>query len=391
MMYIVKRILVVLTVSGLLGMTPCLWAQGGSSIGRGVQAVRAFRAGADVSLQAEKSFSQAVLRSLSRKGAGKFQNSVFCGRGKKGSNAWSGSVFVTEEEGGKKIYGLVAAHSLAKMPTDFITAAAADYALHRTFQLEMFDEKGQRHTIPGKVVWLSSPLMWDVALVEFVPMDEQLFAPFMLSDKLPVVGDYVQQQGFFENSSVYIPNRRVIDITPLSFRTTMPFTRDKRVGLCGSPVFVSEKDELGREVYKLVGVHTGSALGDEPGEDIGYFTPSSFLRRFVEDYRSGGKMQFPITFRGKEMFSIAASEYIHSVVLFDDEGREITHHKFADKFSYRKVESLVDMYGPHELEFVIKRFQWAKSRPEYVECSKTSRRVRYSLRQGRIVSQQGYH
>ena len=390
-MYTVKRILVVLTVSWLLGITPCLWAQGGSPIGRGVQATRAFRAGTQAPIQTEKALSEAVVRSLARKGTGKFQNSVFCGRGKKGENAWSGSVFTFEENGEKKIYGLVAAHSLAKMPTDFITAAAADYALHRTFQLEMFDKKGQMHTIPGKVVWLSSPMMWDVALVEFAPLDENLFTPFELSDKLPSLGDIVQQQGFSKNLSIYIPNRQVIDITPLSFRTTMPFDRFKRAGLCGSPVFIEEENMVGNPVLKLVGVHTGSFPKGSIDEDIGYFTPSSFLRRFVEDYRSGGKMQFPITFRGKEMFSIAASEYIHSVILFDNEGREITRHKFENKFSYRKVESLVDTYGPHELEFVIKRFQWAKSRPDYVECSKASRRVRYSLRQGSIVSQQRYH
>lgn len=335
----------------------------------------------------EQVVSQAIFRSIKQGGTGEFKNSVFCGRAKKGERAWSGSVFTVEENGQREVYGAVAAHALAPLPTDLTSGSWADYALHRTFKLEMLDESGVLHTLPGEVVWLSSPKMWDVALVKFNPLDEHLFAPLELSNELPSLGDMVQQQGFSKDLSIYIPNRQVIDITPLSFRTTIPFDRFKRAGLCGSPVFITEENAAGNPVPKLVGIHTGSYPKGSIEEDIGYFTPVTFLKKFVADYRNGGQERFPVKLKGREALSLAANEYIHAVILFDNEGNEITRHKFEDKFSYRKLESLVDLYGPLEIDFVVKRFQWARVNPKYVEFSHGSHRIRYNLREGRIIKE----
>ncbi|MBR4682596.1 MAG: hypothetical protein IKP06_04775 [Elusimicrobiaceae bacterium] len=335
-----------------------------------------------------KVVSEAVFRSISQGGTGQFKDGVFCGRAKKGESAWSGSVFAVEENGERKIYGVIAAHSLALLPTDLISGSQADYSLHRTFKLEMLDKTGTLHTSMGEVVWLSSPKMWDMALVKFSPWGEHLFTPFELSDKLPALGDIVEQQGFSKDLSVYVPNRQVIDITPLSFRTTMLTNRLKRVGLCGSPVFIEEESLNETSVAKLVGIHTGSSWSKgDIDEDIGYFTPVTFLKKFVEDYQTGGQVRFPVELKGREAISLAADEYIHAVILFDNEGHEITRHKFEEKFSHRKLESLVDLYGPFEIDFVVKRFQWAHVNPEYVEFSKGSHRIRYNLREGQIVKE----
>lgn len=377
---------------GLLGGPVLARAQQPVRVARGIRAVQEIETAA-VSFPLKKKVSEVVVKAMADgKNAGVFQNSIFCGRGRKGDNAWSGSVFAVEENGKKEIFGVVAAHALANFPTDFISAVSADYALRRNFDLQLFDRQGILRRIPAEVVWLSSPRMWDVALVKFSPLDEALFTPFALSEQLPEVGDDLQQQGFSQKFSVYIPHRRVLDITPLSFRTTMPLALSERIGLCGSPVVVAETvSATDGSTYQMVGVHTGSMKNEAEAKDIGFFTPSSFLRRFVEDYRTGGQVKFPVVLKGKEALSLAANEHIAGLVLLDNEGQEITTHKFENKFSYRKMEELVDTYGPHEIEFIIKRFQWNKQQPEYVEISKTSRRVKYNLRLGKIIWQRGYH
>ena len=372
-----------LSVVGVCVLCGPVWAQRelvtGSTGAARVAASQVSSSAGSLGGAVKKTFAQAQLASH----INAFQSSVFYVRARKSDKAFSGSVFEVEIDGQKEIYGVIAAHSLARQPVDLLTAQATDYTVHRNFLLHMMDKDGHPHQLLGEVVWLSSPLMWDVALVKFSDEEAKLFKPFTLTTQLPARGEQVQTRGFVRDLSVYIPNRQVVAFSPLSVRTTMPIARENRTGLCGSPVFRQRPYVEGEEpVYEMLGMHTGSAWeeGGLEEEDIGYFTPGSFLRDFVLDYRTQGEVNFPVRLKGTDMFSLKSNEHIKSMILFDDEKRRIGWYTFEEKFSYRKMESLVDTFGPHYIEFTIEGMEWSHVNPDFWEFDPRVRRVTYDLK-----------
>lgn len=335
----------------------------------------------------ERAIDGIIARTLLESGQGKFQNSVFYARHKSSNLIWSGTVFAVKEGMQREIYGVIPAHALAIFPSDFIKEAAAESLLRRDFQVNMFDRQGFPRVLPGKVVWLSSPYTWDLALVKFEVSDEALFTPFELSSHLPSVGDKVQQLGFSDSFSIYIPDQKIIGTAPYAFRTALPAGSEQHVGLGGSPVFTTKTDEKNEETHQLVGVYIEGERGETPAYDIGYFAPNRLLNQLVEDYRSGGKMQIPVLCQGRELFSLAPNEHIQEVNLFDSNGIKIKHQKFKPAFSSQKMEMLLDAFKPEEAEFLIKRFQWHNPDSQYADFSKRNRKVRYNFRQGYVVEQ----
>ena len=167
----------------------------------------------------------------------------------------------------------------------------------------------------------------------------------------------------------------------------MPFPREGHLGLEGSPIFVTQKvGPDGAPVVELVGIHNDVILGETPLGDMGLVTSSDFLRKFVEDYQAGGQESFPLVFRGKAIFNMAADEYINSVTLLDQDGNNIYRYLFKNRFSQGELESLINMFNPCKIEFAIKKIRWSKANPEYVEPSHQTRWVVYNLRLGYVES-----
>ena len=361
-------------------------AQGAGQLVRGLPVLRRASETARVVPQLERTLRGAVVHDLLGSGKGKFHNSVLYARNGVSNTIWTGAVFGVNEGMHQGIYGVIPAHALALFPSDFVKQAAAAGLLRRNFKLNMFDRQGVLHTLSGRVVWLSSPHTWDLALVQFEPSDEELFTPFELKKDVPSIGETVQQLGFSNRLSIYIPQQPIVGVTPFSFRTQLPAGCEEYTGLCGSPVFVSTVTSTEEEIHKLVGVYTGGERGETSEYDVGYFTPSYFVSQLVADYRAGGKMRFPVLCQGRELFSMAIDEHIHTIDLFDSDGVKINQYKFDKKpFSSQELESLLQTFKPEKVSFNIKRFRWAKSDPEYVEFSRDSRKVVYDFVHGQVV------
>lgn len=263
------------------------------------------------------------------------------------TNSFSGTVFKTVYNGEEEIYGVVAAHAIAR--------SSYDRALKRQFTAGIFD--GEKIVeVPAEIVQLSSPSMLDIALVKFSPEAEQLFQPLHISEVPVKFGDVLSSQGFAGDADVHIPNREITNVTPLSVRTTIPFAREERPGLCGSAVVNAEQE--------LVGIHTGSVY-DSQGEqfDVGYATNASFLHTLVEAYHNGGEATFPLILNGKNIIPLNVDEYIAYISFYDAEGKQVWQHGFSSKFSYSKVQEMLDVYSPRFIDITVRRAVWNSENP----------------------------
>lgn len=216
-------------------------------------------------------------------------------------DTYSGTVF---REGGK-VYGVVAAHILAKEFDDLSR-------LMRTFFTDIW-VKGERHTLTARAVFVAP--VFDLALVEFKPEDAALLDAPELDIQLPQAGETVISQGFIGNQEPVILEREVRDVSPFSIRTNMPWPRTYRGGLCGSRIV--------NKSGKIVGVHAGSTRkGEDESVDFGLVAPAWQIKRMVEAYENGGA-SVTMTCDGKEMFELQVDEYVSRIVLFDENGKEL--------------------------------------------------------------------
>lgn len=263
------------------------------------------------------------------------------------SNPFSGTVFKTVYNGEEEIFGVVAAHAIAR--------SASDRALKRHFTVGMFD--GEKVVeFPAEIVQVSSPSMLDIALVKFPPEVEKLFQPLRISEVPVKFGDVLSSQGFAGNTNIHISNRQITKVTPLSVRTTIPFSREERPGLCGSAVV--------NENHELVGIHTGSVY-DRQDEmfDVGYATNASFLNTLVEAYHNGGVAAFPLILNGKKTISLNVDEYISYISFYNAEGKQVWQQGFDSKFSYSKVQEMLDIYSPRYIDITVCRAVWNPEDP----------------------------
>lgn len=305
---------------------------------------------------------------------------VFCARPQRGNDPFSGGVFQVIRNGKKEIFGFVAAHSLAELPTDQAGMIDAQYSLHRSFSLDMLDINGKPHTVQGEVVQLSSPRLLDVALVKFRPEDEKLFTPFLLR-KTPVKeGEELQFYGFSDGGDAFF-TREVLAQTPLSLRTDMHWPRDSRPGFCGGAVLDGEQ--------RLVGVHTGSNRSASWASDIGYATHAGFLNVLVEAYHNEGKATFPLELDGRKMIDLAPNEYVAEIDALDKEAEKIGSVVVPYKFSYSHLKEMIASRHPRYLRFFLGRIDWAVQNPEYVQERSYTREVVYDIKKHRVVSKTG--
>lgn len=292
------------------------------------------------------------------------------------TNTFSGTVFKTVYNGEEEIFGVVAAHAIA--------TSATELALKRNFTMLFFDGENMLE-VPAEIVQLSSPSMLDVALVKFSPEAEAMFHPLRISEVPVQVGDVLASQGFAGDIDVNIPNRQITAVTPLSVRTTIPYARDDRPGLCGSAVV--------NEEHELVGIHTGSTYSDAGAQfDVGYATNASFLNTLVQAYHNGGQATFPLIFNNQKIVDLNVDEYISYVALYDAEGKVLWQKGFENKFSYSTVQKKIEEFSPRSMTVTTRRATWDQAEPTVLfenhtagwDTSKTT--YKYDFETQQIVS-----
>lgn len=263
------------------------------------------------------------------------------------TNSFSGTVFKAVYNGEEEIFGVVAAHTIAR--------TAGDKALKRQFTASVFDGENVVE-VPAEIVQLSSPSMLDVALVKFAPEAESLFHPLRISQVPVEFGDMLSSQGFAGATDVNIPGRYAVEVTPLSIRTKMPYARDDRPGLCGSAVVNADQE--------LVGIHTGSKWGRDVTDDVGFATNASFLNTLVEAYHNGGKASFPLILNKQKVADLNVDEYISYVSFLDEAGVVRWQKGFESKFSFKDVQEMLEIFNPRYLVITTRRAVWDEAVPD---------------------------
>lgn len=263
------------------------------------------------------------------------------------TNAFSGTVFKTVYNGEEEIFGVVAAHAIAR--------SARDLALKRHFTAGIFDGENVVE-VPAEIVQLSSPSMLDVALVKFSPEAEGLFHPLRISQVPVEFGDMLSSQGFAGNTDVNIPGRYTVEVTSLSIRTKMPYARDDRPGLCGSALVNADQE--------LVGIHTGSSREADERFDVGFATNASFLNTLVEAYHNGGQASFPLVLGKQKVADLNVDEYISYISFLDESGKTVWQQGYQSKVSFKQVQDMLEIYEPRYLMVTTRRAVWDESNPD---------------------------
>lgn len=284
-----------------------------------------------------------------------------------GQYTFSGTVF----RDGDGTYGVIAAHVLGGLDRD-------PNQLGRVFVADIYYNGGFR-SIVADAVFISPA--FDLALVEFKPQDADLLDALELDTQLPQEGDFVSSQGFIRDRESIMLARRVTEVSPFSFRTTMPWERESRRGLCGSRV-TKLRIENGRSKKVITGVHVGSSRkGDNELDDIGYVAPAWQLKQMVEAYRNG-QAPFALTCDGTVLFEMQVDEYIHKIVLFDEYNQELDTIKPALGLpSQRFFRNLLQAPLLHHVEFTLGRRSFADPHSSFIVNEPAVRKVSYVLPQ----------
>ena len=281
-------------------------------------------------------------------------------------DTYSGGLFTWNGE----IYGVVAAHVIGGMER-------AEPQLGRLFLADMYYQ-GRYISVPAQAEIINP--MLDIVLVRFlwdkvsVPgFDVKELNPLELTDELPPVGSEVSSHGFIEDHEVAdISGRRVVQSGLLSLRTTLPWARVFRPGLCGSWL----TDQAGR----AVGVHIGSSgkAADER-DDIGYATPAWVLRVMVEAYQNGGEGYFPLVVDGHKLADLRANEFVSFVTLYDKHRKVLWKGKGRARFSEDFFTNLFQTYHPHTVQLVLGRVDWLEPSSSILREKISVRKVQYQF------------
>ena len=268
------------------------------------------------------------------------------------TNFFSGFVFKIDYNGQEEIYGVVAAHAISKR--------VRDYSLRREFTVDVYspEERGFV-SVWAKIVQTSAPGLLDIALVKFNPKDEKLFIPLQISTQEVRPGDKLSSHGFSGMQVMNIPDRQMLQATPFSLRTTMPWPRLDRMGLCGSPVL--------NQYNGLVGIHTGSVYGRfGEQDDVGYATHAKFLRTLVEAYHNNGQASFPFEIDGQKIMDLDVNEDIYHVKLLDERNKTLYKRDYIGKFAYREFKESIEAVRPRYAEILTRQVRWAGKNEEFL-------------------------
>ncbi len=369
-----------LILVGLTAGAGTLWAQHSVSHG-----ARAMLRGPALATRLHRQIAQRAFQSGAQAGKGIYHVSqinqgVFCAHAQKGNDAFSGGVFQVTRDGEKEVFGFIAAHSLADVPSGTGERRENQYYLNRFFEMKVEDQWGNQHLVEAEVVALSSPKMLDIALVKFRPGDEKLFNPFPLRQTPLKEGEELVYEGFSERIGQVSFSRKLLEQSPISLRTDMMWPRLKRVGFCGGALLDHQR--------QLVGIHTGSHCGSSLAADIGFATYAHFLNLLVDEFHHKGNVTFPLELGGKKTIDLAPDEHIITIDFFDKHGEKIGLYITGFKFSYSTVNDIIQEKSPRYLRFLIGKTGWSDQDPAYVEESVSRREVTYDLKRGRVVSKE---
>ncbi|WP_428073771.1 hypothetical protein [Candidatus Avelusimicrobium luingense] len=282
-----------------------------------------------------------------------------------GEFTFSGTVF----RDGDEVYGVIAAHTLGGLDRN-------PDQLGRVFIADI-SYKGESRSIVAEAVFISPA--FDLALIKFKPKDTDLLDALELDTQLPQEGEHVSSQGFIHDRESVVLTRKVIEVSPYSFRTTMPWERDSRKGLCGSRV-TKLRAQNGRAKEVIVGVHVGSSRkGDDESADIGYVAPAWQLKQMVDAYRNG-EAPFAVTSDGTFLFEMQVDEYIRKIVLFDEYGQELDVLNPALGLpSQRFFRNLLQRPLLHHIEFILGRQYFADPHSSFIVNAPAVRKVSYEI------------
>lgn len=269
--------------------------------------------------------------------------------GKEKTNFFSGTLVEVMYKGQREVYGVVSAHALSRR--------AADYSLQRHLMVDVFIG-GKFVSVPVEIVQVGTPSLIDLALVKFPAEVEAQLRPLKISNRLPQYNEDLISQGFASQRVHYVPARSFLRANPFSLQTTMPLAREVRAGFCGSPLVNQQGD--------LVGVHVGSSYGryDELG-DKGFAIPALWINRLVEAYHQGASGVIPIEVDGHTVAILGINDYITEVALFNQAGKKVFTHNFENKFSYSKLQELIQIFSPAAIELKVQRGHWDDVQEEF--------------------------
>lgn len=269
--------------------------------------------------------------------------------GQEKTNFFSGTLVEVMYKGRKEVYGVVSAHALSR--------SAADYSLQRHLMVDVAIG-GKFISVPVEIVQVGTPSLIDLALVKFPAEVEAQLRPLKISNRLPQYNENLISQGFASQQVHYVPERIFLKANPFSLQTTIPLARDVRVGFCGSPLVNQQGD--------LVGVHVGSTYGryDELG-DKGFAVPAQWINRLVEAYHEGPYHRIPIEVNGHTVAVLGINDYITEVALFNHAGKQVFTHSFKHKFSYSKLQELIEIFSPAALELKVQHGYWDREHLEF--------------------------
>lgn len=288
------------------------------------------------------------------------------------TNLFSGTVFQTTYNGVPETYVAVAAHALE----------SGRFVLGKNFTADIYVGNGQYKSVPVEIIQVSAPSMLDVAVGKVLEGAEEL-RPFTISRRLFSYGNKAVSYGFAGQKLVVVPDRVYTSDTPLCIRTTMPYPRADRMGLCGSALLDEEGD--------LLGIHTGSTYG-KYGEvdDVGHATNAALLEVLVRAAHNNGEGTFPLFLGGQKVLDMPVQGYISYVRLLDENGKQLWQRGFESKFGYDQVNKMIEKFSPRYIELTVRRVHWDPDQPDKLiemrnSRDKSRRTYRYDFKEQKIV------
>ncbi|WP_428049155.1 hypothetical protein [Candidatus Avelusimicrobium caledoniensis] len=288
------------------------------------------------------------------------------------TNLFSGTVFQATHNGVPETYVAVAAHALE----------SGRFVLGKTFTADIYAGDGTFKAVPVEIIQVSAPSMLDVAIGKVLEGAEEL-RPFEISRRPFSNGDKAVSYGFAGQKFVAIENRMFSSKTPLCIRTTMPYPRNDRMGLCGSALL----DEAGQ----LIGIHTGSTYGKYgEADDVGHATDVRLLEVLVEAAYHDGVGTFPLILGGQKVLDMPVDGYISYVRLFNENKKQLWQRGFESKFAYDQVNAMIEKFSPRYIELTTRRVHWDPATPDKLleirnPRDKTRRTYRYDFKEGKII------
>ncbi len=283
------------------------------------------------------------------------------------TNLFSGVAFTFQNE----TYIALAAHPFKD----------ESFLLGKTFTANIYTADGGKE-VTAELIYATAPSMLDIVVGRVLEGEEEL-RPFTISHHPFSVGEQAVSYGFARQKLVEIPGRTFVSQTPLCFRTTMPFPRDERPGLCGSALLYNGE---------LLGVHTGSSCdakgcdSEDERFDVGHATKATLLEELIKAFQNDGKGTFPLVLNGQKVLDLPLDGYISYVKLFDQNGKMLWQRGFDSKFAYDQVNENIRIFNPSYIELTTRRvhLQDGHLREIRNRTDGTRRTYLYNLPQGQL-------